>query len=118
VRIGHGVRSMEDPVLVRDLAERQVPIEVSVTSNVLLGVFPSVEAHPLPAMLAAGLNVSINTDDPAYFSTTLNDEHLLVHDGLGLSIEELVAAQRRAIDAALCGPSRQAELHAALAAAV
>jgi adenosine deaminase len=118
VRIGHGVRSMEDPALVRELAERQVPIEVSVTSNVLLGVFPTVEAHPLPAMVAAGLNVSINTDDPAYFSTTLNDEHLLVHDRLGLPIEDLVAAQRRAIDAALCDPARRAELHAALAAGV
>ena len=89
---------------------------MSVTSNVLLGVFPSVEAHPLPAMLAAGLNVSINTDDPGYFSTTLNDEHLIVRDRLGVGVEELVAAQRRAIDAALCGPERKAELHAALAA--
>ena len=115
VRIGHGVRSMEDPSLVRDLAERQVPIEVSVTSNVLLGVCPSVEAHPLPAMLAAGLNVSINTDDPGYFSTTLNDEHLLAHARLGVALEDLVASQRRAIDAALCGPERRAELHTALA---
>jgi aminodeoxyfutalosine deaminase len=117
VRIGHGVRSMEDPALVAELAQRQVPIEVSVTSNVLLGVCQSVEAHPLPAMLAAGLNVSVNTDDPAYFSTTLNDEHEIVHDRLGVSIDELVAAQRRAVDAALCGPQRKAELHAALTAA-
>jgi adenosine deaminase len=116
VRIGHGVRSMEDPSLVRELVDRQVPIEVSVTSNVLLGVFPSVEEHPLPAMLDAGLNVSVNTDDPGYFSTTLNDEHLLVHHRLGVDVADLVSAQRRAIDAALCEPARKADLHAALAA--
>lgn len=117
VRIGHGVRSMEDSSLVRELSEHQVPIEVSVTSNVLLGVCPSVEEHPLPAMLAAGLNVSINTDDPGYFSTTLSDEHLIVHQRLGVTLDDLVAAQRRAIDAALCGPERKAALHAALTAA-
>ena len=114
VRIGHGVRSMDDLSLVRELGERQVPIEVSVTSNVLLGVCPAVDAHPLPAMLAAGLNVSVNTDDPAYFSTTLNDEHLIVHDRLGVTLEDLVAAQHRAIDAALCDAGRKGELHAAL----
>ena len=118
VRIGHGVRSMEDPSLVRELAERQVPIDVSVTSNVLLGVCPAVDAHPLPAMLAAGLNVSVNTDDPAYFSTTLNDEHLIVHDRLGVAVEDLVAAQHRTIDAALCGHEAKAGLHAALHAAL
>ncbi len=116
VRIGHGVRSMEEPALVRQLAERQVPIEVSVTSNVLLGVAPSVEAHPLPAMLEAGLNVSINTDDPGYFSTTLNAEHLLVHHRLGVGVDDLVAAQHRAIDAALCGPQLKATLRAGLSA--
>jgi len=116
VRIGHGVRSMEDPSLVRELADHQVPIEVSVTSNVLLGVCRSVEAHPLGAMLDAGLNVSVNTDDPGYFSTTLNDEHLIVHHRLGVGVPDLVAAQRRAIDAALCEPARKADLHTALSA--
>jgi len=118
VRIGHGVRSMEDASLVRELADRQVPIEVSVTSNALLGVCASIEEHPLPAMLDAGLNVSVNTDDPGYFSTTLNDEHLIVHHRLGVPVNALVAAQRRAIDAALCEPARKSELHAALASAV
>ncbi|HVM65958.1 MAG TPA: adenosine deaminase [Acidimicrobiales bacterium] len=118
VRIGHGVRSMEDRRLVRELAERQVPLEVCVTSNVLLGVYPSLAAHPLPAMLEAGLNVSINTDDPGYFSTTLNDEHIVAHERLGVPVEDLVSAQRRAVDASLCSPERKAALHAALAAFV
>jgi adenosine deaminase len=118
VRIGHGVRSMEDSALVAHLAERQVPVEVSVTSNVLLGVSRSVSEHPLPRMIEAGINVSVNSDDPAYFSTTLTDELLLAHRQLGLSVDQLVAAQHRAIDAALCEQSVKGRLHDELAAAV
>ena len=110
-RIGHGVRSMEEAKLVAHLADHQIPVEVSVTSNVLLGVFPSVADHPLPRMLDAGLNVSINTDDPAYFSTTLIDEHVLAHEQLGVTVDQLVAAQHRAIDAALCGPDLKQRMH-------
>ena len=109
---------MEDPRLVEHLVSEQVPLEVSVTSNVLLGVFSSVESHPLPAMLEAGLNVSINTDDPAYFSTTLVDEHVLVHESLGVPVADLVAAQRRAIDAALCDDSLKRRLRDELSSAV
>jgi adenosine deaminase len=105
---------MEEPALVRELADRQVPIEVSVTSNALLGVCASLESHPLPAMLAAGLNVSVNTDDPGYFSTTLNDEHLIVHNRLGVPVEDLVSAQRRAIDSALCDRDCKSALRAGL----
>jgi adenosine deaminase len=93
-------------------------VEVSVTSNVLLGVAPSVTEHPLPRMVQAGLNVSVNTDDPGYFSTTLTDELLLAHRQLGLSVDQLVAAQHRAIDAALCEPLEKGRLHQELAEAV
>ena len=117
VRVGHGVRSMEDPTLVVHLVQNQVPLEVSVSSNVLLGVCPSLRAHPLPAMLAAGVNISINTDDPAYFSTTLVDEHVLVHEELDVPISDLIAAQHRAIDSALCTRSLKNRLHRELSAA-
>jgi adenosine deaminase len=117
VRVGHGVRSLEDPALVDHLVQKQVPLEVSVTSNVLLGVCPSLRAHPLPAMLDAGINVSLNTDDPAYFSTTLVDEHVLVHEELGVPISELVTAQHRAIDSTLSGAALKDRLHRELCAA-
>lgn len=118
VRVGHGVRSMEDPRLVEHLAQNQVPLEVSVTSNVLLGVFPSFESHPLPKMLEAGLNISVNTDDPAYFSTTLVDEHVLVHESLGVPVADLVSAQYRAIDSALCDESLKRRLRDELSSVV
>ena len=73
-RIGHGVRAVEDPALVSHLAETGIPLEVSMTSNVLLGVVPSLDEHPIRRLLEAGVAVSINTDDPAYFGTDLVSE--------------------------------------------
>lgn len=116
VRIGHGVRSMEDPELVRRLADEQVPVEVSPTSNVLLlpEVAPSIEAHPIGAMVAAGLNVSVNTDDPGYFSTTLERELTLVSEHHGFDEAALVAAQRRALDASFAAADLKRRVHAEL----
>lgn len=75
-RIGHGVRCLEDPELVNLLREHQIPLDVSPTSNVCLGVVPSLAEHPLPLLLDAGLYVTINSDDPPMFDTTLTDEYL------------------------------------------
>lgn len=73
-RIGHGVRAIEDPRLVSYLAERSIPLEVCPTSNVLTGVFQSLEDHPVRALYEAGVPLSINTDDPTFFSVTLTEE--------------------------------------------
>ena len=83
-RIDHGIRVMEDPELVRRLADEQVPLTVCPISNVLLKAVPSIEEHPLPAMLEAGLLVSVNSDDPAYFHGYL-DDNLAVLPRMGLS---------------------------------
>jgi adenosine deaminase len=74
-RIGHGVRSIEDPALVRHLAENQIPLEVCPTSNLWTGIYPSYEAHPLKALYEAGVPLSINTDDPEFFRTSLAEEY-------------------------------------------
>ncbi|MCC6614348.1 MAG: adenosine deaminase [Anaerolineae bacterium] len=74
VRIGHGVRCLEDPALVDELRQRQIPLEVCPTSNVCLGVAPSLIAHPLPELMAHGLYVTLNSDDPPMFNTTLTQE--------------------------------------------
>ena len=78
-RIGHGVRAIEDSSLVTYLAENQIPLEVCPTSNLRTGVFPSYEAHPLKALYDAGVPLSVNTDDPTFFVTTLTEEYRHAH---------------------------------------
>lgn len=73
-RVGHGVRASEDPELMRRLASEGTPLELCVSSNVLLGVTPDVETHPISVLCDAGVRITINSDDPAYFSTTLTHE--------------------------------------------
>ncbi len=75
-RLGHGVRCLEDPALVEYLVERRIPLEVCPSSNVSLGVCIDLDHHPLPRLLAAGLAVTLASDDPPLFSTTLTDEYL------------------------------------------
>jgi aminodeoxyfutalosine deaminase len=77
-RIGHGVRCIDDPALVQHLAEQHIPIEVCPTSNLRLGVYPSLAEHPLPRLYRAGVPLTINSDDPPLFNTTLNQEVALL----------------------------------------
>ncbi|MBV9709252.1 MAG: adenosine deaminase [Chloroflexi bacterium] len=73
-RLGHGVRSIEDAALVAYLVEQHIPLEVCPTSNIRLGVYPHITEHPLPSLYAAGVPVTVNSDDPSLFNTTLNYE--------------------------------------------
>jgi aminodeoxyfutalosine deaminase len=85
-RIGHGVRAIEDPSLVSYLAERKIPLEVNPTSNVCLGVYPSIADHPLPRLIDAGVSVTVNSDDPPMFNTTLNHEVGMLADPFGMDV--------------------------------
>ncbi|MEX2324192.1 MAG: adenosine deaminase [Nitriliruptoraceae bacterium] len=98
-RIGHGVASIDDPELVVRLAREQVVLEVCPTSNVTLGLYPSLDAHPLPQLVSAGVAVTINSDDPPFFGTTLTDELRIAANVLGLDRAGLAQLQTRAIDA-------------------
>jgi len=89
VRIGHGVRCLEDVELVAYLREKQIPLDVSPTSNVCLGIAPTLEEHPLPQLLDEGLFVTINSDDPPMFDTTLTDEYLRIVDAFDFDIERV-----------------------------
>ena len=82
-RIGHGVRAIEDPALVAYLAERRIALEVCPTSNVRLGVFPSFAAHPLRRLHDAGVPVTVNSDDPPLFGTTLTGDLLTLPGAFG-----------------------------------
>lgn len=100
VRISHGVRAVEDPSLVQDLAERGIVLEICPTSNVVLGVFPSYEEHPLGALKAAGVPVTLGSDDPPYFGTTIGREYELAHERLGCSLADLREITETALVAA------------------
>ena len=87
-RIGHGVRAIEDPALVRELARRGVALEVCPTSNVRLGIYSSYAAHPLRRLYEAGVPVTVNSDDPGLFGTSVAREAELLVSHLGLGAAE------------------------------
>jgi len=103
-RIAHGVRAIEDPALVAELARRGVTLEVCPTSNVVLGVFPSYEEHPFPALRAAGVPLTLGSDDPPYFGASVAGEYAIAHEHFGLSEDELVDVTRTAIEASFAEP--------------
>ncbi|MCW5936426.1 MAG: adenosine deaminase [Fimbriimonadaceae bacterium] len=116
LRIGHGVRCMEDPALVEELVQSQMPLEVCPTSNVCLGVVPSLAEHPLPRMIAAGLNVSVNSDDPPMFGTTLTDEWIGVVREFGFDAGAVRRLTLAAVEAALLDDARKQHLRESVAA--
>jgi len=100
-RVGHGVRCLEDPELVEELRARQIPLDVCPTSNVCLHVTPSFEEHPLPRLIQEGLYVTLNSDDPALFNTTLTDEYLKAARAFNFTADDMEAFVMRALYASL-----------------
>ena len=96
-RIGHGIAAARDPELMAHLAEHQIPLEVCPTSNVCTRSVPSLEEHPLAQLVAAGVQVSINSDDPPMFSTTLNNEYEVAAGLLGLDDAGVAELARAAV---------------------
>jgi len=93
-RIAHGVRAVEDPALVAHLAERRIALDVCPTSNVCLGVVPSLAEHPLRRLHESGVPITVNSDCPPMFGSTLSDEVALLSGPLGLdapAVDEIVA---------------------------
>ncbi|MRJ75585.1 adenosine deaminase [Aeromicrobium sp. SMF47] len=96
-RIGHGIAAAQDPALMAYLAEHQIPLEISPTSNVRTRSVASLAEHPLPALVAAGVPVSINSDDPPMFGTTLSQEYEVARDLLGLDDAGVAELARAAV---------------------
>ena len=88
-RIGHGLRAIDDPELVTYLADREVPVEACITSNVLTGCCASVDQHPLRKLFDAGVLVMLNTDDPDMFRTSLAREYQIAQEVFGFTEAEL-----------------------------
>jgi adenosine deaminase len=111
-RIAHGVRAIEDTDLVYELEARGTVLECCPTSNVVLGVYPSYEEHPLPALRAAGVRVTLGSDDPPYFGATIAGEYDVSASRLGFSEDDLRDVTATAIDAAFCDDDLKATLRA------
>ncbi len=93
-RIGHGIRAIDDPVLVEHLREKNIPLEICITSNVRTGSVGSVNEHPVRRLYDAGVPVILNTDDPALFGCTLTGEYELARREFGFTEEEVVGLVR------------------------
>jgi adenosine deaminase len=107
-RVDHGVRCLEDDALVARLRDERIPLTVCPFSNVRLCVVDRLEDHPLARMLEAGLLVTVNSDDPAYFGGYAGDNFDGVRDTLGLDPEQLRALARNSFEAAFISPEQRA----------
>ncbi len=114
-RIGHGVRAIEDPVLVERLASSGTVLEVCPGSNVALKIFPDFDRHPLRQLSAAGVRVCLNSDDPPFFHTSLEREYEIASKEMGFSDSELDGMTRTAIEAAFIDEATRSRLLARLA---
>jgi adenosine deaminase/aminodeoxyfutalosine deaminase len=111
-RIGHALSAQLDPDLMQVLAERQVPLEICVTSNLRTGCCPALEEHPVRRYFDAGLMVTLNSDDPAMFESDLQDEYRLAQDSFGFTAEHLRELAANSIEASfLPAPRKVALLH-------
>ncbi|HSH49712.1 MAG TPA: adenosine deaminase [Halomonas sp.] len=113
-RIDHGVRCMEDPELVARLRDERTVLTVCPLSNVRLKVVESMDDHPLPAMLDAGLTVTLNSDDPSYFGGGLLDNYLACQRAFGWEMSVFRELARNALNAAFMSEARRGELLARL----
>ncbi|WP_034298057.1 adenosine deaminase [Herbaspirillum sp. RV1423] len=113
-RIDHGVRSEEDPALMQRLAREKMPLTVCPLSNLKLCVVDDMAKHNLARLLRAGLAVTVNSDDPAYFGGYMNDNYLAVASALALTREEIVQLARNGIDASFLPVAEKGRLTAEL----
>jgi adenosine deaminase len=98
-RMSHGVRAIEDPALVAELAEQGIALEVCPSSNVALGLFPTYQDHPLGALREAGVRVTLGSDDPPYFGCSIGAEYAVARKWHGLEEEQLIEVTRLAVEA-------------------
>ncbi|MEF3121456.1 adenosine deaminase [Kocuria flava] len=111
-RVDHGIQCLRDPALVERLVRERVPLTVCPFSNVRLRVVGELADHPVLRMLEAGLVVTVNSDDPAYFGGYVGDNFRGLREALGMTDTQAETLARHAVDASFAGPGRRRELHA------
>jgi adenosine deaminase len=109
-RIGHGTRAAEDPALLDHLRDERVPIEMCPISNLRTGVVPSIAGHPLRSFFDRGLLVSVNTDDPKMFGTSLVEEYLALVEHQGFRLDEIRRLVEQAVDSTWADETTRARL--------
>src|SRR5580692_8433746 len=108
-RVGHGLTAGQDPELMEELAERQVPIEICVTSNLRTGCCAELAQHPVRRYFDQGLMLTLNSDDPAMFRTSLVEEYALVQEGFGFTDEHLRELARNSFEASFLPAEKKIE---------
>ncbi len=109
-RIGHALSAQDDPELLEILAERQIPLELNVTSNIRTGSCASFDAHPIKNYFDSGLMVTLNSDDPPMFGANLLEEYLLAHHTYGFTFDQLRELAANAVEASFLPPERKLSL--------
>lgn len=109
-RIGHALTAADDPELLEVLAERQIPLELNITSNLKTGCCPGLEAHPASDYFHGGLMVTLNSDDPPMFGANLLDEYILAHEQLGFTLEQMRELAANSVEASFLAPERKLHL--------
>jgi adenosine deaminase len=111
-RIDHGVRAIEDPQLVAEIAQRGIVLNTCPTSNVVLGVYDDFDSHPLPTLRAEGVRVTLGSDDPPYFGATIAGEYAVCEQRMGMTEQDLREITLTAVDAAFCDEDTKTALRA------
>lgn len=109
-RIDHGVRAIDDPAVVARLVRDRIPLTLCPLSNKRLQVTPDLARHPFGALLAAGVRVTINSDDPSYFGGYVGDNYEAIRDAAGLSDDETARVARTSIEASFASAERVSEM--------
>lgn len=109
-RIGHGVQAIDDPALVARLAETGITLECCPGSNVFLGVYPSLATHPIERLRSEGVAVTVSTDDPPFFNTTLNAEYRALAETFDWTQERFAEINHTALAAAFCDEDTRSKL--------
>jgi len=108
-RLGHGLTAIQDPELMEELAHRQIPIEICITSNLRTGVCRSIQDHPVRNYFDQGLMITLNTDDPALFGTTLTHEYQVAQESFGFTDEHLRELARNSFEASFLPAEKKLE---------
>ena len=101
IRLGHGVRAIEDPNLIKEIIDKDIVLETWPTSNIATKIYENFEAHPVKKLFNAGVKITVNSDDPPFFNASIAGEYQVMAN-LGLSEKELISLTRNAIESSFC----------------